>query len=461
MYAVICNPVFYREIEQAISSKEEEILEKAVGNDIDILDEFERIGRISIKHLIIDLTAIQDTHKLIHAIKRYRIKNDKTQIIIISPNTEAPNQLIDSIVKLGIYDIIAPKAEKLEDIRILPQLLELLEEPSTYKKAVRWTLYNDNGTENGNVECEEKDGKIIEKKVVKEVIKPIYIQKTIKQQIITFYTTDNNLVKDSVLTQIAVLLAKKSEQKILVIDMNTPTPTLDHFFGISKEIMMRDIYNTSSIDTGLSASYSSIEKNLFGPDLLKSFIMPFSKNLHVLTGLYDFDLIEKMDIEHYEKIIDIAAELYDTILISVNPFWANTATYSAIKKSNKVIVTCESNWTNARNTIAIIKKEYIENQNMNIDKFNIIVTNNSSCSLNKDVMAKIFEEFNIIGVLPFNEHYEECLNKKKPFILSPYARKDIIYYLDIISRLGYIPKVSLKDRVFNRKKLFESISEEV
>jgi hypothetical protein len=150
MYAVLCNPIFWNEINQAVFSKGEEILIKDIDTDIDVISAFEKIGRISIKHLIIDLSAIKDTKKLLLCIKRYRIKNDKTQIIIIAPNISPPNQVMDALVTMGIYDIIAPKVDKLEDIILLPSLVELFENPSPFKKAVRWFL-------DGDLQDEKKD----------------------------------------------------------------------------------------------------------------------------------------------------------------------------------------------------------------------------------------------------------------------------------------------------------------
>lgn len=143
MYAVMCSPLFYKEIEKVIISKGEQILIKAIDTDIDVVIEFEKLGRISVRHLIIDTTAIEDTKKLIQAIRRYRIKNDSTQIIVIAPNTAPPSVLMDSLVKMGIYDILSPKSENLEDVTFDTSLIEVLENPLTYKKAVRWFLDND------------------------------------------------------------------------------------------------------------------------------------------------------------------------------------------------------------------------------------------------------------------------------------------------------------------------------
>lgn len=372
------------------------------------------------------------------------IKLNKKMKIIFMLKEDEDTAFIKFLKKNGIKDTVSVNDDFDIDEYLLPKIL--FEDPT--KQEVKEII-------------EQKD-LAVEEEIKKNKVKVVIKTKVLRQQIITFYTTDNNLMKDTILTNMAVLLAKKSDHKILVIDMNTPTPSLDHFFGISKEIMVEDIYNSASVDSGLSACYASMEKKIFNTELLKEFVTPFKnyKNLDVLTGIYDLDLVGKMEVSHYGKLIESAADIYDTVIISVNPFWENAATYTAIMKSTKVIVTCDANWTNARNTRTIIKKEYVDNQNVSVDKFELIITNNTDGSLDKDVLKKIFEEFKILGFIPYNKNYEKCLNKKKPFVTSMYAKKDSLVYLDILTKLGYIPSISLTDKLFNRKKLIKSIEEE-
>ena len=56
-------------------------------------------------------------------------------------------------------------------------------------------------------------------------------------KVITFFTTDNSLEKDDVLTQITILMAKRTDKRIVVLDLNPITPTLDKFFGIDKFVL--------------------------------------------------------------------------------------------------------------------------------------------------------------------------------------------------------------------------------
>lgn len=304
----------------------------------------------------------------------------------------------------------------------------------------------------------------VEKEVVKEVIKSVVVektvQKTIKQNVLTFYTTDNSLDKDDVLTQIAILLAKKSDQKILVVDMNTLTPGLDHFFNVDKEIAIKDIYNSISINTGLSAVCNAIDKKIFDACLLKQLTIHHSKydNLEILTGLYDVNLFETAQIKHFQELIDKAKEVYDTIIINTHPCISIDATYVALKKASKIIGVSNANYTNARN-MNFIFNYLVEHQDIAREKIEIVINNLSDYSLSKDTMKEIFKNYDILGYINSNPKRETYLNCRKSFISSNAAKKDINAYIDIIEKLGYIPKTSALYKLFNKKKIAEQIIE--
>lgn len=154
MYAVIASPKLWSEIEQTILSQNEDILFKAVDEDINLSNELERVSRIAVRHLIIDITCLENPELMIPAIRKYRIIREATQIVIIAPDYVPGNALISALVRMGIYDIIAPKLDAMEEKEITNSLLSVLEKPSTYSKAVRW----DTGAAvfDGKVDVKEK-----------------------------------------------------------------------------------------------------------------------------------------------------------------------------------------------------------------------------------------------------------------------------------------------------------------
>ena len=302
--------------------------------------------------------------------------------------------------------------------------------------------------------------KIIKKEKIKveirERIKTIntVTTKTIKQEVLAFYSVDNSIEKEDVLTQISVLLAKRSNQKILVIDMNTETPTLDHFFNVNKEIDIMDShFSKSHIHTGLEAVYNAITKGIFNSQLLSEFIVSIPKysNLDLLTGFYSLDLCEKAGSDIFKNLIDVAKEIYDVVIINTHPDLFKAATYTAIANSTKIFVIANANYTSGRNTNFILN-ELIYKLNIKKYKFKIIINNISKSSLNADIMNKIFEDYEVYGYLPHNMNKEICLNTRRFFITSDFAKKDLINYMDILEKLGYIPKTTFLSRLFSKKK---------
>lgn len=385
------------------------------------------------------------------------LKQKGTRIIYLT-NEENKEEII-ACFDLGIYDIVLDPIddEKIEYVLKNPQSLST---PLISKLYVKYKNDEDIGD---NKKSSLKDflkkneeTKIVEKVVEVPVKVPVIVQKTvtktIKQQVLTFYTTDNNLNKDEALTNFAVLLAKKTDQKILVIDADMPTPNLDMLFGIHKEVYVKDIYDLNRIDTGISACYGAIEKGIFSSDMLKEFVIkvPKLKNLYVLTGVYDLAMFfKKLEAKHYEEIIEAAKQIYDTIIIDVNPFEINTATYAALLNSSRIIVTCEPNWANARNSLTIIK-DLIGRLKIPKEKFNFVINNMEQGGLSKDLLCKVFTGFKILGYLPYNKYHMKYLNNKKTFITSLNARNDIAAYMELIENLGYKAKTTLFQRVFKK-----------
>lgn len=376
-------------------------------------------------------------------------KNRTFKIIIINDNIKllAKNDLINFLIACKVYAYINYSDINAEN---LSNCFD------NYPESFDYALM-------GGIKLKiiEKEKIIVE---IKERIKTINTVRTkvIKQEIITFYSTDNSIEKEDILTQISVLLAKKSNQKILVIDMNTETPTLDHFFNVDKQIDIKDRhFSKNYTPTGLEAVYNSISKGIFNSKLLSEFVINIPKfnNLDLLTGFYSLDLCEKVGADSFKNLIDASKEIYDVVIINTHPDLFKAATYVAIASSTKTLVVSNANYTSGRNTNFILN-ELIFKLNIRKDKFKIIINNISKNSLSADIMTKIFEEYEMYGYIPYNGNKETCLNNRKFFIISKSAKKDVIHYLDILEKLGYIPKITLMSRLFKKKKYNIEIMEE-
>ena len=291
--------------------------------------------------------------------------------------------------------------------------------------------------------------KVIEKvKVVEKPVKvteTVYKTKILKKKILTFYSSDNALLTADLITQLGVLLSKKTNQKILILDFNTLFPVIDDFFGIKKEIELESKYDIGG-NTSLVLIYNALERNNLDENSFSKFVKKTKyKNLDVATGLYDLMLFEKMSPEYFEKIVNVASQMYDTILINTNPDISLASTFEPMKIATDNIFIVEPNYTSIRNMLFVV--DNFKNR-LSGDKIKFVVSNYSNNGLDKEVIEEILNNYNIIGYIPSDDRKEKALNKQKPFIDSIGLKKnDIKPYISLLEKFNYIPKITLWDKL--------------
>lgn len=353
MYAVISSPTFWKEIEQSIISRGAEILFKVIDKDVDMTSELQNISRIAIKYLIIDISAIEEDHKkFIKAIRNYRVMNGQTQIIIIAPDCYPGNELIHSLVTIvQIHDIIAPEG----DTGVLSSLMELYDNPSPYKKALKWIIDPYTAEEQEpQVLSEKKRVNFIEfirnntqtqeKEIVRNV--PI-VRKGLKDTIITFGWANSG--KSFILTNLAVMLARAGA-KVALVEGNVQNPELFSFFEVENDHVGYKTLLRSNNDDILDYAYSPI-KNLYVFALL-----PFTKSDSI-----QFDLV---------TIQDKLRNNVDVILVD-SPFLFDNNFTTNLKYVSKVLLTVTPH---VAKLFTLTKSlENIYNQGVNLGKFDVIL----------------------------------------------------------------------------------------
>lgn len=138
MFAVICSPENFSDIEQMVQTINDDIIFKAIDNNIEIRTEVDKISRISVSHLIVDISCLSNKNELVTTIRNYKIKCGNTKIILIYPNAVPGDAICAALVRMGVYDIITPSLEDNEELILLPSLLSVFEKPTTYAGAVKW-----------------------------------------------------------------------------------------------------------------------------------------------------------------------------------------------------------------------------------------------------------------------------------------------------------------------------------
>lgn len=370
------------------------------------------------------------------------LRRKGTRIIYLTNEDDVVG--IKKCFQMGINDILL-------DPVIPSQVLKLVKNPnnfsdinSLYLKYSNMELEkNDEGTPIKIINESSDESKTKEKvvEVEKIVEKTVYKTSVLKQKILTFYTTDNSFLTSDLITQVATLLDKHTDQKVLVLDFNTLFPCLHHYFGVDKEIKNLNKYDIGS-NTSLSAMYNALRRKDLNPATFKMFVKEIKghKNINLCTGLYDLVLYQKMSVSDYEKIINVALKLYDTILINTNPCIDIKGTFTALTLATNIMCVTEGTFPSAENLLFVIKNL---SNTIPIDKFKIVVSNMTNNSLDKEMIEKLFEGINVIGYLPYNKLKEDCINNSK--IFSEHAdQKEINKYLDILTKLGYIPETNNK-----------------
>ena len=393
----------------------------------------------------------------------YALRKSGIRIIFLSSKDEEDSEDVKKCMDLSVYDLLFDPIDP-------EQVVELIEKPNTFADISDiYNRYKDVKVTGGNkisiprvskqstssMEAKPKVKTKVVKKVVEKVVeKPVVVEKTVykirnmKSRILAFYTTDNAFLTADLITQLSVLLSKKTDQKILVVDFNTLFPVMDQFLETKKSTDVQSEYDIGD-NTSIEAMYNAMDRNIFNSDVFSKLVVhhPKYKKLDVVTGSNDLVLFQSLDEAHYRKILEAAAENdYNSIFINTNPDIGLAGTLVSIENATDVICLCEGNYTSMSNLLFMISnlKKRIESK-----RIKIVIMNTSGTSLDKETIEKVFEGYQVIGYIPFEKEKESSLNDGKVFI-SHAPEKKILPYTKIIESLGYLPKTSFMDRLFKK-----------
>lgn len=290
--------------------------------------------------------------------------------------------------------------------------------------------------------------KVIEKeKIVKEeVIKA----QVLKSNIITCYSPDDNYLSAEVSTTLALKLSKINELKTVIIDFNNINPMIDHLLIVDKMLPINDKYEANS-KTSMVALVNAINRDRLNPDIFKKLVIKHPKyNLDIVTGLYDLFLDDKVQKQHYERIIKQASDIYDLVIINTNSYLKSESTFTALTNATKIISIARDNYSSVRSLISqiVLLEKIIDN-----DKFNIIISRDTEFGIKDEVLKEIFNGLKLIGFISEGKLLNRAINEEKIYLdIADKAAKEC--YEKIISELGYslIEKRGLLDKIFRKGK---------
>lgn len=399
-----------------ISVGSEELKDKIKNlNGVNSVDEennldtvYELLDYVKIDFLILNRMLDASGEKLIKIANKAKKKNIKVIVLLDELEKSETKKLIAALVAEEVNAFIRLKNF---DISMIQKYLD--EYPKEFN-------FNTIAT---------PEIKVVEKEVIKEVIKT----QVVRKKIVTCYSADDMLATAEVASDLAILLSKaSSDLKILLIDFNNLNPVLDHILGIDKFVKFKDKYEIER-QTSLVAMINAINRGSLTEGLFKNLVIREKKyKFDIATGLYDLILEDKITMEQYKIILDMAEKIYDVVIINTNSYAKSEATFIALCKATNVLGITNATYTSIRGLVTVLKT--LETK-ISSDKINVIINNYSKYSLQKSILKELLEGYKITAVLPATLKKELAINEQEPYY-KYFTKEDIDEFNNLLERLG-------------------------
>ena len=206
----------------------------------------------------------------------------------------------------------------------------------------------------------------------------------------------------SLITTLLGVATRKFDIKTIIVDFDIINSSINMLFRVPK-------YNSNyKIITDPIQCINKIDNKL---DVFCGIDMLFNEENKISYEKVN-DLFEKLKSEYDLILVDTSSETtlkyIKTILLNVDKIiFLVEPTLLEIKKSEKLLET------------------YIEDWEIPINKFEIILNKVNSGSIDENILKNIFEKVKIIGKLNFSSQYTACANdiKNGGFILNKYINR--------------------------------------
>ncbi len=297
-------------------------LKKYSKYDVVLEDLFYQEAVLDINDQDIDVmivsSILQGQYAMLDFIKEIKKKFLATRVILIVDTITEEEKNI--LVSKGVFDILYDNEVDIQDI------IEAIdrEEPINIKAEIARQM------------------KKREEKGVAEVTEasPVYITQIQKQEVIAVYGTAGS-GKSTVLANMVKFFAKKTNAKILVIDLDTLSGNLDEVLQIEKVPKNVEILLENEKKCGINYMADLVLKNRFDANVLEELVM-VCKGFDVLTGNTSLHYCQNVLNENcYQKLLDAAKEKYDFIFLDLSSNIFLDATKWALQQSSKVLFVTE------------------------------------------------------------------------------------------------------------------------
>lgn len=245
--------------------------------------------------------------------------------------------------------------------------------------------------------------------------------------------------KSTVAVNLARVLSKKSDAKILLIDLDTLYGNLDELLGINKVPPNVEIIIDNDKRCGLNYASDLILKNRFDINVLNEIVIS-SGNVDVISGNTSLHFCQNvLNDEIYQKILDTAKEKYDFIIIDTSSNIFLDSTKWALREANRVLFVTENSYVCTKKAMQMF--DVFKNiWGVWKDKFQLVINKASLGGIGSELVCSILDDIELVGVIKFQE------------------QDKVFSYEEILRCINFIPKLTVVEKLLNIKQtLFDGV----
>ena len=233
-------------------------------------------------------------------------------------------------------------------------------------------------------------------------------------KVLTVYSPKGGVGKTTVAVNTAATLASELRRRVCLIDLNLYAGDVAVFLGLVPRRTISDLASEQTTDKATFMSY----------------LLSHSSGLKVLSAPLRPEHAEYVTVDHVNKIVNIARELFDYVVIDT-PSSFQDVVIAALDVADKVLMVSTMDVASLKNTKLAL--QVLQQLNYSDDKFTVVINKaNYDCGVKaSDVQQALGRAVSVF--IPNEEHAAvTALNRGVPFALDQAGSKLSKKYLEML-----------------------------
>lgn len=366
------------------------------------------------------------------------LENESPDVIVLSGILQGQFEFVEFILEVKKKDVGA---------RIIVIVDEIDEESRNLLMAKGiFDIFNDNEiTMQDVIDAIDREEPLSRVNILRETESEKYVAQKVlegkenkicvvqKQEVIAISGT-NGSGKTTIAVNLAKCLSKKTDAKILLIDLDTLNGNLDELLGINKIPENVEILIDEDKKCGLNYVADLISKNRFDTNVLEELVIKTGK-FDVITGNTSVHSCQNiLSEECYKKLIESAKEKYDFIIIDTSSNIFLDSTKWAMQVANRILFVTENSYISVKKATQFL---YVLEELWNIwkGKIELVVNKENRNGIEYETIERILE-IKLIGRI--KQNFQDVESE----------------YESILRNIRYIPKLTINERLEKIRELF-------